>query len=88
MEFENKKVIEKLINYYKKNADIEDVYRCLANCMIDYNRMKMLLDGNLPEDETERFFVRIHLNVEELHKFIRKEKEHEKLKLIDIYKFL
>lgn len=73
---DNKKVIEKLIDYYRKQ-DIEIIYRLLANCQIDFNRLDNMND--LPEDEKVILLTRIKLNSAELRKFIRQEKDETPL---------
>ena len=67
---ENKEAVNKLIDYYRKQ-DVETIYRILANCQIDFNRIHNIKD--LPEDEKINLLTRIKLNSCELIKFLRQE---------------
>ena len=68
MDISNKEIIEKLIAYYKKQ-DVDIIYRVLANCMIDFNRLDTI--DKLPIEEKTMLQLRIKLNAQELRKFVK-----------------
>lgn len=78
---ENKEVVQKLIEYYRKQ-DIEVIYRTLANCQIDYNRLDAI--ELLPQEERTMLLTRIKFNAVALRKFIREGDNGQPLKLTNI----
>lgn len=78
---ENKEVVQKLIEYYRKQ-DIEVVYRTLANCQIDYNRLDTI--EHLAQEERTMLLTRIKFNAVALRKFIREGDNGQPLKLTNI----
>lgn len=78
---ENKEAIELLIKYFKRQSNLEDLYRSLANAMIDYNRIldfsnNLMWISSNDEDEDRKieylkFMSRVNLNCDELHKFLK-----------------
>lgn len=82
MELSNKEAVQVLIKYFKENASLEDVYRTLANCMLDYNRMaywsEKLPNIKTPQEIKEYlyFIARLNLNSDQVVKVING-KNHE-----------
>lgn len=72
----NKEAVEIMTKYLKENAKIEDVYRTLANCMLDYNRTAYWLERmpkiNSADELTEflYFATRMQMNSKQFQKVI------------------
>lgn len=74
----NKEVIKKLVEYYRKQ-DIEVIYRILANCQIDFNRLDTI--DHLPEEEKCMLLTRIKFNAVSLRKFVKEGDQGQQMKI-------
>lgn len=78
---ENKEVILKLIEYYRKQ-DIELIYRILANFQIDFNRLDTF--DYLTEEERTVLLMRIKMNAHALRKFVNEGGDNKPLTLTNV----
>lgn len=68
MTVSNKELIKRLSDYFVK-CDPEVVAKTLAGAMVDFHRIRTVLD--LPEEERECLFERLEHNDNELVKFAK-----------------